>query len=114
MPKPTQIERVETILWDRWLLVRIYCEDGTVGIGEGGVHGWQRPTKTMLEVMTPYLLGQDPHRIEHHYQFLYRSSHFMGAVVQGALSCGEAAESVRRSPSDMATALPRICFRRPP
>ena len=34
----------------------------------------------------PYLLGKDPHRIEHHYQFLSRSSHFMGAVVQGALS----------------------------
>jgi galactonate dehydratase len=86
MPKATKIERVETILWHRWLLVRIYCEDGTVGIGEGGVHGWQRPTRTMVEVMTPYLLGKDPHRIEHHYQYLYRSSHFMGSVVQGALS----------------------------
>jgi galactonate dehydratase len=40
----------------------------------------------MVEVMAPYLIGKDPHRIEHHYQFLYRSSHFMGAVVQGALS----------------------------
>ena len=84
--KPTKIEKVEPILWDRWLLLKIYCEDGTIGIGEGGVHGWQRPTKTMLEVMTPYLLGQDPSRIEHHYQWLYRSSHFMGSVVQGALS----------------------------
>jgi galactonate dehydratase len=86
MARPTKIERIETMLWNRWLLVRIYCEDGTVGIGEGGVHGWQRPTQTMLEVMSAYLRGQDPHRIEHHYQFLYRSSHFMGAVVQGALS----------------------------
>src|SRR5256885_1170144 len=86
MAKPTKIEHVETILWNRWLLLRIHCEDGTVGIGEGGVHGWQRPTQTMIEVMAPYLLGKDPHRIEHHYQFLYRSSHFMGAVVQGALS----------------------------
>ena len=84
--KATKIEKVEPILWDRWLLVKVYCEDGTVGIGEGGVHGWQRPTKTMLEVMTPYLLGRDPARIEHHYQWLYRSSHFMGSVVQGALS----------------------------
>ena len=86
MAKPTKIEHVETLLWNRWLLIRIHCEDGTVGIGEGGVHGWQRPTKTMVEVMTPYLLGKNPHHIEHHYQFLYRSSHFMGAVVQGALS----------------------------
>lgn len=84
--KATKIEKVEPILWDRWLLLKIYCEDGTVGIGEGGVHGWQRPTKTMIEVMTPYLLGKDPARIEHHYQWLYRSSHFMGSVVQGALS----------------------------
>ncbi|MEM7133538.1 MAG: mandelate racemase/muconate lactonizing enzyme family protein [Chloroflexota bacterium] len=84
--KPTKIEKVEPILWDRWLLLKITCEDGTVGIGEGGVHGWQRPTKTMIEVMTPYLLGKDPARIEHHYQWLYRSSHFMGSVVQGALS----------------------------
>ena len=84
--KATKIEKVETILWDRWLLVRVYCEDGTVGIGEGGVHGWQRPTKTMVETFVPYLVGQDPHKIEHHYQYLYRSSHFMGSVVQGALS----------------------------
>lgn len=84
--KATKIEKVETILWDRWLLVRVHCEDGTVGIGEGGVHGWQRPTRTMVETFEPYLLGQDPSKIEHHYQFLYRSSHFMGSVVQGALS----------------------------
>ena len=86
LPNPTRIEKVETFLWDRWLLIKIHCEDGTVGIGEGGVHGWQRPTKTMIETMEPYLIGKDPHRIEHHYQWLYRSSHFMGAVVQGALS----------------------------
>jgi len=86
MSKPTKIEKVETFLWDRWLLLKIHCEDGTVGIGEGGVHGWQRPTKTMIETMEPYLLGQDPHKIEHHYQWLNRSSHFMGSVVQGALS----------------------------
>ena len=86
MPSPTKIERVETILWDRWLLIRIYCEDGTVGIGEGGVHGWQRPTRTMVDTMAEYLVGKDPNLIEHHYQWLYRSSHFMGSVVQGALS----------------------------
>ena len=86
MVTKTKIEKIETILWDRWLLIKIYCEDGTVGFGEGGVHGWQRPTKTMVETMSHYLVGKDPSRIEHHYQWLYRSSHFMGSVVQGALS----------------------------
>ena len=80
----TKIEKVETFLWSRWLLIKIHSEDGYVGIGEGGVHGWQRPTKTMIEVMTDYLVGKDPNLIEHHYQYLYRSSHFMGSVVQGA------------------------------
>ena len=84
--KATRIEKVETLLWDRWLLIEIHCEDGTIGIGEGGVHGWQRPTRTMVETMAPFLVGRDPSRIEHHYQWLYRSSHFMGSVVQGALS----------------------------
>ena len=84
--KPTKIEKLETILWHRWLLLRIHCEDGTVGIGEAGVHGWQRPTETMLKTCEPYLLGKDPSRIEHHYQFLYRNSHFMGSIINGALS----------------------------
>ena len=83
---PTKIEKIETILWSRWLLLRVYCEDGTVGIGEAGVHGWQRPTETMLRVCEPYLIGKDPSQIEHHYQFLYRNSHFMGSVINGALS----------------------------
>ena len=86
MVSKAKIEKIEPILWDRWLLIKIYCEDGTIGIGEGGVHGWQRPTKTMIEVMSEYLLGKNPHLIEHHYQWLYRSSHFMGSIVQGALS----------------------------
>ncbi|MEZ4659246.1 MAG: hypothetical protein R2911_16915 [Caldilineaceae bacterium] len=58
--KPTKIEKVEPILWDRWLLLKIYCEDGTIGIGEGGVHGWQRPTKTMLEVIGALSAGPGP------------------------------------------------------
>ena len=82
----TKIESVETILWDKWLILKIICEDGTIGIGEGGVHGWQKPTKTAIDTMGEYLIGKDPYLIEHHYQFLYRSSHFMGSVIQGALS----------------------------
>ena len=64
----TKIESFETILWDKWLIVKIICEDGTIGIGEGGVHGWQRPTKTAIDTMSEYLIGKDPYLIEHHYQ----------------------------------------------
>lgn len=84
--KPTRIERLQTFLVDRWCLLRVHCEDGTVGIGEAGVHGWPAPTAAMIDAMAAYLVGQDPDRIEHHAQLLQRSSHFMGAVVAGAIS----------------------------
>jgi galactonate dehydratase len=84
--KTSRIEGIETFLVDRWCLVRIVCEDGTVGIGEAGVHGWPQPTAAMVEAMGRYLIGQPSHRIEHHAQLLQRSSHFMGAVVAGAIS----------------------------
>ena len=90
--KPTKIDKLETILLDsaeppdKWLLLKVYCEDGTVGIGEAGVHGWQRPTEAMLRACEPYLIGKDPGKVEHHFQFLYRNSHFMGSVINGALS----------------------------
>ena len=86
MPKSTLIEDIETYLWDRWLIVRVICEDGTIGIGEGGVHGWQFPTEAMIKTIAPYLIGKDPSAIEHHYQYLYRNSHFMGSIINGALS----------------------------
>ena len=86
MPQSTIIEDIETYLWDKWLIVRVICEDGTIGIGEGGVHGWQFPTEAMIKTITPYLIGKDPSAIEHHYQYLYRNSHFMGSIINGALS----------------------------
>lgn len=83
---PTRIEKLETFLIERWCLLRIHCEDGTVGTGEAGVHGWPRPTAAMIEEMKAYLVGRDPSTIEHHAQALQRHSHFMGALVGGAIS----------------------------
>lgn len=82
----TRIEKIDTWLVDRWCLVRIQCDDGTVGIGEAGVHGWPQPTAAMVAAMGRYLIGKPSHLIEHHAQSLYRSSHFMGSVVAGAIS----------------------------
>src|SRR5574343_590131 len=84
--KSTRIEKLETFLIDRWCLLRIHCEDGTVGIGEAGVHGWPQPTAAMIEAMGRSLVGQPAHTIAHHAQLSQRSSHFMGAVVAGAIS----------------------------
>ena len=83
---PTRIEKLETFLIERWCLLRIHCEDGTVGTGEAGVHGWPRPAAAMIDEMKSYLVGRDPSTIEHHAQALQRHSHFMGALVGGAIS----------------------------
>jgi galactonate dehydratase len=39
-----------------------------------------------VETFKRYLIGQDPLRIEHHWQYLYRWTHFRGAAIMGALS----------------------------
>ena len=40
----------------------------------------------MIDEMKSYLVGRDPSTIEHHAQALQRHSHFMGALVGGAIS----------------------------
>ena len=39
----------------------------------------------MVETFKRYLIGQDPLRIEQHWQYLYRYYHFRGAAIIGAL-----------------------------
>src|SRR5205823_3114916 len=39
----------------------------------------------------PYLVGKDPMRIEHHWQYLYRMAPFRGNVVSGAVSAVDVA-----------------------
>jgi galactonate dehydratase len=39
-----------------------------------------------VETFKRYLIGQDPLLIEHHWQYLYRWTHFRGAAIMGALS----------------------------
>jgi len=39
-----------------------------------------------VETFKRYLIGQDPLRIEHHWNYLYRWTHFRGAAIMGALS----------------------------
>ena len=40
----------------------------------------------MLEKFRQYLIGQDPFRIEHHWQYMYRSMYFRGSIIMSAIS----------------------------
>lgn len=81
-----EITSVEPVRVGRWLLVRVHTDEGITGLGEAGTWGFLDATERAIETMGRYLVGRDPLRIEHHWQSLYRFSHFRGAVVSGALS----------------------------
>ena len=81
-----QITDVRTIFVDRYLFVEVDTDAGITGLGESGAWGFLEASAGAVETFKRYLIGQDPLRIEHHWQYLYRWSHFRGAAVMGALS----------------------------
>jgi galactonate dehydratase len=86
-----RIERVERLRVDRWLFVRIHTDSGLVGLGEAGMWGYPDANDAVIAAWEPYLVGQDPLRIEHHWQALYRQNHFRGGAVAGALGAVDTA-----------------------
>jgi galactonate dehydratase len=81
-----RITAIETILVDRYLFVQVQTDAGIVGLGESGAWGYLEASASVVETFKRYLIGEDPLRIEHHWQYLYRWSHFRGAAIMGALS----------------------------
>ncbi|MBI2939678.1 MAG: mandelate racemase/muconate lactonizing enzyme family protein [Chloroflexi bacterium] len=80
-----RIERIDQLLIGRYLLVQIHTDAGISGLGEAGMWGYLEANAAVIRAWEPYLIGQDPRRIEHHWQYLYRNAHFRGASVTGAL-----------------------------
>jgi len=81
-----RVTSVRPIFVDRYLFVQIETDAGITGLGESGAWGYLEPSAAAVEKFSDYLIGKDPLRIEHHWQYLYRWSHFRGAAIMGALS----------------------------
>ena len=83
-----KITRLETFfVKPRWLFVRMHTDEGLVGWGEPIVEGWSQTLAAAVQEMGRYLIGQDPRRIEHHWQALYRGAFYRGGpVLTSALS----------------------------
>jgi galactonate dehydratase len=81
-----KITAIETIPVDRYLFCRVHTDEGITGLGESGAWGFLEASAAAIETFKRYLIGQDPLRIEHHWQYLYRWTHFRGAAIMGALS----------------------------
>ena len=81
-----KVTEVNPIMLDRYLLVEVVTDTGLTGIGESGAWGFLEASEAAVRKFGRYLIGQDPLRIEHHWQYMYRFSHFRGAAIMGALS----------------------------
>src|SRR5919204_5343856 len=81
-----KITAVETVSVDHYLFVRVHTDAGIAGLGESGAWGYLEASEQAIRTFERYLIGQDPLRIEHHWQYLYRWTHFRGAAIMGALS----------------------------
>ena len=81
-----KIEKITPFLVDSFLLVRVYTDEGIIGNGEAGLWAHHKLVHEAILELRDYYVGQDPTRIEHHYQVVSRDTHFMGAVLSAALS----------------------------
>jgi galactonate dehydratase len=81
-----KIEKIIPFLVDRFLLVRVYTDQGIVGNGEAGLWAHHKLVHEAILELSDYYVGKDPARMEHHYQVVSRDTHFMGAVLSAAMS----------------------------
>lgn len=86
MPQAQQIRKVEPLLVDRFLFVRVLTEGGLTGIGECGAWGQLEASAAAIQSFAGYLVGRDAGAIEDHWNVLQRFGHFRGAAIMGALS----------------------------
>jgi galactonate dehydratase len=81
-----KIVDIKPFLVDRYLLVRVYTDQGLVGNGEAGLWAHHSTVREAIRELSQYYVGKDPRRIEHHHQVVSRDTHFSGAVLSAAVS----------------------------
>ena len=81
-----KITKVEPIRVHSYLLVQVHTDKGVTGLGESGTWSHLEASEAALAKFGEYLTGQDPFRIEHHWNVMYRSGCFRGSAIMGAIS----------------------------
>ncbi len=88
-----KIEKVESMLLGgadgspgQHHIVRIHTDNGISGIGQSACWAYLEGVDKIVEKCAEYLVGKDPSRIEHHWQYLYRMGPFRGSALSGAIS----------------------------
>ncbi|MCY1150890.1 MAG: mandelate racemase/muconate lactonizing enzyme family protein [Sphaerochaetaceae bacterium] len=81
-----KIKSIEYLEASKYLFVKVHTDSGIYGIGEVGAWGYLDGCLGVLKQLESYLIGQDPFRIEHHWNYMYRSMYFRGSIVMSAIS----------------------------
>lgn len=77
-----KITKLETfIVPPRWLFLKIETDEGIVGWGEPVIEGRAATVKAAVEELSEYLIGQDPLRIEDHWNTMYRAGFYRGGPI---------------------------------
>lgn len=83
-----KITEVKTILVaPRWLFVKILTDEGVYGVGEA-LGDKMETIATAIKELSRYLVGKDPHLIEHHWQVMYQGAFWRGGPILNAAISG--------------------------
>ncbi|HEX6449234.1 MAG TPA: galactonate dehydratase [Trebonia sp.] len=72
----------------RWLFLRIQTNEGITGWGEPVVEGRAETVRTAIGELSDLLIGEDPLRIEDHWQVLTRGGFYRGGPVLSSAVAG--------------------------
>ena len=81
-----KIDKIESYLAGNGYVLQIHTDTGISGLGQTACWGYPEAVERVVRRFEQYLIGQNPLRIEHHWQYLYRMGPFRGNVLCGAIS----------------------------
>lgn len=81
-----KIEEITSYYIGGGYVIKIRTDSGISGLGQTACWGYPEAVHQIVNRFKDYLIGQNPLRIEHHWQYLYRMSPFRGSTLSGAIS----------------------------
>ncbi|MEM6618394.1 MAG: galactonate dehydratase, partial [Pseudomonadota bacterium] len=72
----------------RWCFLKIDTDAGISGWGEPVLEGRALSVEAMVHELGDYLIGQDPRRVEDHWQVLYRGGFYRGGGIHMSALAG--------------------------
>lgn len=81
-----QIEKIETWLVSKWMTVRVTCDDGTYGVGEGNFWSFADATEVIAHRVIEDIKGMDPRDVDRIWNQVYRKYSFRSPALTAVMS----------------------------